>query len=193
MNEPKTVKVPGENEPTAYTPQEGYANNWDSTQYVPADQPTPRPGEMPWPQPGGTPATWREPSVPSAGGATMLLGPKTEPAFAWLVVVAAPPGSRQVGLPMPVSMTAPTTIGRVPGNTIVLQDSACSSQHAKIRYEAIEEGAQSFVIYDLASSNGLFVGSKEDYKDEKSRTYRKVLEDGDYLLIGESTLVFKKI
>ena len=90
-------------------------------------------------------------------------------------------------------MTAPTTVGRGGGNNIALQDAACSSSHAKIRYEANEEGEQLFVIYDMASSNGLFVGAKEDYKNETSRTYRRALADGDYLLIGETTLVFKKI
>ncbi len=196
MNESKTVKVSSDNEPTRYTPQ-GDAGGWDATQWIPADQPTPRPGEMPWPQSaapvGGTPATWRDQPAASSSNATMLLGPRPEPAFAWLVVVSAPPGNRQIGLPMPVSMTSATTIGRVNGNSIVLQDNACSGQHAKIRYETIEEGVQAFVIYDLASSNGLYVGAKENYKDESSRTYRRVLADGDYLLIGETTLVFKRI
>ena len=49
------------------------------------------------------------------------------------------------------------------------------------------------MIYDLASSNGLFVGAKETYKDAASRVHRHVLKDGDYILIGETTLVFKQV
>ncbi len=50
-----------------------------------------------------------------------------------------------------------------------------------------------FVLYDMGSRNGTFVGDKETHKDDESRTYRHVLQDGDYLLVGETTLVFKKL
>ncbi len=207
MSEQKTVKVDtgpfGSGQPNypggpgggSY----GGGSSWEETQYVSPDLPTPRPGEVQWPpQPTGPqePSTWRQQPSPAGGGAPTILiptGPKPEPAFAWLVMVSGTAGNRQLGLPLPVKSSGTTTIGRVPGNSVVVPDPACSSSHAKIRFEIDAEGKQSFVIYDLASSNGLYVGSKDSYKDESSRVYRHVLQDGNYLLIGETTLVFKQI
>ena len=56
-----------------------------------------------------------------------------------------------------------------------------------------ENGDQVYVLYDMASSNGTFAGAKESYKEDASRVYRHVLQDGDYVLIGETTLVFKRV
>jgi pSer/pThr/pTyr-binding forkhead associated (FHA) protein len=68
-----------------------------------------------------------------------------------------------------------------------------SAQHAKIRREPSEDDPDEhvLVLYDLASANGSFVGGKEDYRE--NQVYRHELDDGDYLLIGETTLVFKKV
>lgn len=204
MNEQKTVKVDtnpfASNQPDiGSSPRSGDygGSNWDKTQYMPSESPTPRPGESQWPpQPplSQEPSTWGKETTPSGGAPTMLIGaPKPEPAFAWLVIVSGPVNVQQIGIPLPVKNTGVTTIGRVPGNSIVISDPTCSSQHAKIRLETDPEGHQAFVIYDLASSNGLYIGTKDNYRDESSRVYRHVLRDGDYLLIGETTLVFKQI
>jgi pSer/pThr/pTyr-binding forkhead associated (FHA) protein len=120
-------------------------------------------------------------------------GPVAEPSFAWLVVVEGAGNNPLLGRPLSLKSSGTTTIGRVPGNDIVIADPACSSQHVRVRQEAGEEGKQIFVIYDLASANGLYIGAKADYKDDKSRAYRHVLKDGDYILIGETTLVFKQV
>ncbi len=120
-------------------------------------------------------------------------GPVAEPSYAWLVIVEGGGNSPLLGRPLPLKSGGTTTLGRVPGNDIIISDPACSSQHARVRQEAGEDGKQVFVIYDLASANGLYAGAEADYKDEKSRIYRHVLRDGDYILIGETTLVFKQV
>jgi len=120
-------------------------------------------------------------------------GPTAEPSYAWLVIVEGAGNTPLLGRPLSLKSSGTTTIGRVPGNDIIISDPACSSQHARVRQEAGEEGKQIFVIYDLASANGLYVGAKADYREDKSRVYRRVLSDGDYILIGETTLVFKQV
>ena len=115
------------------------------------------------------------------------------PSFAWLVMIESPDNNPLIGKALPLKIEGATTIGRVPGNDIVVPDRACSSQHARVRLELDERGNPAFVIHDLASSNGLFVGSKDNYRDDASRVYRRALADGDHILIGETTLVFKQV
>jgi len=86
-----------------------------------------------------------------------------------------------------------TVVGRAAGNQIVLADDTSSSQHFRIRVEAREGQEPAFMLYDMGSRNGTFVGSRTTYRDQESQTYRRELQDGDYLLVGETTLVFKKI
>jgi pSer/pThr/pTyr-binding forkhead associated (FHA) protein len=90
-------------------------------------------------------------------------------------------------------MQPETLIGRTAGQVILSGDSYVSAEHAKIRVEASEddEEKQVLVLYDLASANGTFAGAKDDYRD--NRVYRYELKDGDYILIGETTLVFKQV
>ena len=56
---------------------------------------------------------------------------------------------------IPVTQTL-ITIGRAPGNNIILQDHQVSRHHAKISYNA-----QRFAITDLASRNGTFVNGTQ--------------------------------
>ena len=56
---------------------------------------------------------------------------------------------------VPVTQTL-ITIGRAPGNNIILQDHQVSRHHAKISYNA-----QRFAITDLASRNGTFVNGTQ--------------------------------
>jgi hypothetical protein len=197
MNESKTVKVGsgqtgGESTVYGSASSGGGGGSWEETQYTPPDQPTPRPGQsQPWPPPSA-PAQWG-PEAPGGAQTIIMGGPKAQPSFAWLVMMPGPADSPLIGRPLSLKSNGTTTLGRVPGNDIALPDAACSGQHAKVRHETVDDGKQVFVIYDLASSNGLYVGNKENYKDEQSRVYRHVLHDGDYLLIGETTLVFKQV
>jgi pSer/pThr/pTyr-binding forkhead associated (FHA) protein len=121
----------------------------------------------------------------------MIIAERKKPVFAWLVVVDAG-DQNEIGA---VNTLQPdtTTLGRVAGNHIIIRDDTCSSQHARIRIEAKEGQDPAYVLYDMGSSNGTYIGSRETYKNESSRTYRHELQDGDYILIGETTLVFKKL
>jgi pSer/pThr/pTyr-binding forkhead associated (FHA) protein len=122
-----------------------------------------------------------------------MIGAEAAPTavFAWLVIVesSSPNEIGQVHSLHPDT----TSIGRVAGNQIVLSDDTCSAQHARVRVEAQEDADPEFVLYDMGSRNGTFVGDKDTYQDDESRTYRHVLQDGDYLLIGETTLAFKRL
>ena len=153
---------------------------------VPPYAPPPQPGLSP----GFSPPPVSPPPAASGGGATRVMGPPAaEPLLAWLAVVDGPGAQRgQV-----FSLQPETTVGRSTGQITLATDPYVSAQHAKIRQEPSEEDPdeQVIVLYDMASANGSFAGAKEDYRDQQ--IYRHVLEDGDYLLIGETTLVFKKV
>lgn len=198
----------------------GWEGESDDARTVAGDQQDQMPPTIPiddldadgWPQPttpgGGAEPTWpesptpgrgipipdiRQPDADQAAGApqTMLIGERPVPVFAWLAVMD---GSQQGKIHTLQPDT--TLIGREAGSNhvVMADDDACSAQHAKIRLEPTEdEEDEVFVLYDMASSNGTFVGTKQTYQDTESRTYRHELKDGDYILIGETTLVFKQI
>jgi pSer/pThr/pTyr-binding forkhead associated (FHA) protein len=115
--------------------------------------------------------------------------PVSTPVLAWLAVTEGPGGPRgQV-----YTLEEETVIGRKVGQILLSNDAYVSGQHAKIRLEPSEEDEekQVFVLYDLASANGTFAGDREAYRD--NRVYRHELEDGDFLLLGETALVFKQV
>src|SRR3989304_4447348 len=72
---------------------------------------------------------------------------------------------------------ASLTIGRTPGNDLVIDNLAVSGHHARLLVDQ-----DHFVVEDLNSLNGTFVNSQ--------RIRRIVLKDGDEILIGKHTLVF---
>lgn len=74
---------------------------------------------------------------------------------------------------------APTTIGRLDTNDIVIEDPMVSRLHAEIRPES-----GSFTVVDLGSTNGTFVGG------ERVSDHR--LEDGDTITVGETKLEFRR-
>jgi hypothetical protein len=135
------------------------------------------------------------PSQPQPAGGeqakTMIISERPTPTFAWLVIVKGP-DRNSIGEVFTLHPDT-TTIGRVPGNLIVLRDETVSAQHARIRREVKEGEEPVFALFDMGSRNGIFVGDKQTHKDEENRIYRHELQDGDYLLIGETSLVFKKI
>lgn len=74
-----------------------------------------------------------------------------------------------------------TTIGRDGQQCeIILDDTACSGQHARVK---LENGR--FILHDLASTNGTKVNNSE--------IVRHVLEDGDQIDIGKTTLTFMQL
>ncbi len=70
------------------------------------------------------------------------------------------------------------TIGRHADNTVVLDSQRASRHHARI-----EQTAGGFVLLDLGSDNGTWVGGQ--------RVTRRKLEDGDTIHIGGIRLLFK--
>lgn len=102
------------------------------------------------------------------------------PTFAWLVIIEGLHAGRIFHLHPDA-----TLIGRDPTCDIVLDDTAVSRQHAKIRVIEGENNQKIFVLHDLATENGTFVNDEEIVKHE--------LKDGDRILIGRTKLVFKQI
>ncbi|MFC2015787.1 FHA domain-containing protein [Chloroflexota bacterium] len=154
-------------------------------------QRTSPPGGVRPQEPGGPlgPAPYQVPDVPEGG--TMIISERPTPVFAWLVVVDGP-GKSEIGRVHTLKPDT-TTLGRVQGNDVVLHDETCSAQHARIRLEAQEDKESAHVLYDMGSRNGTYVGDKDNYREEDRKSYRHELVDGDYLLAGETTLVFKKL
>ena len=167
---------------------------WKSPQ-DPAARPSPPPYQAPQPapyqpaQPAYTPPGQQTPAGQDAQ--TMVVSARATPVFAWLVVVDCPDRG-SVGTVHSLHPDT-TTIGRVAGNGVVVPDETISAQHARIRRETKEGQEPIFALFDMGSRNGIFVGDKDNYKDEEQRVYRHELHDGDYLLMGETTLVFKSL
>ncbi len=70
------------------------------------------------------------------------------------------------------------TIGRLPDNTVQIDNLAVSGHHAKIYWET-----DHYVIEDNNSLNGTFINNR--------RISKQALQDGDAVLIGKHTLAFK--
>jgi predicted component of type VI protein secretion system len=79
-----------------------------------------------------------------------------------------------------VSQTAVVTVGRLPDNTIVIDNSAVSSHHVRIA----REGPQ-FVVQDLESTNGTFVNG--------DKITKRALRHGDTILVGKHKLFFDRM
>jgi hypothetical protein len=82
------------------------------------------------------------------------------------------------GRVFPLSVASATSMGRARANDIVLDDEAVSGQHARIRPE---DGR--FVLHDLGSTNGTKVNDR--------KISRHILQDGDVIRAGDSSLRFK--
>lgn len=70
-------------------------------------------------------------------------------------------------------------IGRAPGNDVVIDNLAVSGQHAKLLLDQ-----DHYVVEDMSSMNGTFLNNQ--------RIRRSLLKDGDEILIGKHTLVYKE-
>src|SRR4029434_3466945 len=73
--------------------------------------------------------------------------------------------------------TQPVTIGRMPDNSVVIDNPAVSGRHARVYREG-----NHFVLEDLKSTNGTFVNDKP--------VARYTLLEGDVVLVGKHTLLF---
>jgi pSer/pThr/pTyr-binding forkhead associated (FHA) protein len=72
------------------------------------------------------------------------------------------------------------TIGRLPDNTVTIDNPAVSNRHARV----IRDGEQ-FVIEDLSSTNGTFLNDV--------RVSKETLKTGDVVLIGKHRIVFEEL
>jgi pSer/pThr/pTyr-binding forkhead associated (FHA) protein len=70
------------------------------------------------------------------------------------------------------------TIGRLPDNLVHIDNPAVSGHHAKIQWET-----DHYVLEDNNSTNGTYVNNR--------RVMKANLNDGDQILIGKHTLVFR--
>ena len=182
----QTVNVP---------PEQGQGSGFARRGAAPYDTPTPPPHQRP-PSPFGPPGPppLGGPGYQASGPAqdhTMIIKERVPPVFAWLVVVDGPDRD-SIGKVHNLHPDT-TVVGRAASNEIVLADGTCSSQLFRIRVEAQEGQEPVFMLYDMGSRNGTFVGSRTTYRNSESQAYRQELHDGDYLLVGETTLVFKRI
>lgn len=71
------------------------------------------------------------------------------------------------------------TIGRLPDNSIVIDNPAVSGHHASLFRDGDD-----FIVEDLGSTNGTFVNEK--------RVSRRMLQDGDVLLVGKHQIAFER-
>lgn len=71
----------------------------------------------------------------------------------------------------------PVTIGRLPGNTVHIENLAVSGHHARIVREA-----EHWVLYDENSTNGIYVNGL--------KVTKAALESGDTILVGRHVLTF---
>ena len=71
----------------------------------------------------------------------------------------------------------PVTIGRLPDNSLVIDNPAVSGRHARVYREG-----NHYVLEDLKSTNGTFVNDKP--------IARHTLLEGDTVLVGKHTLLF---
>lgn len=93
-----------------------------------------------------------------------------------VLAITRGPGAGQV---FALSETSATSIGRSRANDIQVDDVSISGQHCRVRPE---EGR--FVVHDLRSTNGTLVNDK--------KVSRHVLEEGDVIAIGETSLQFRR-
>jgi len=129
---------------------------------------------------------------PGSSAPTMMMEPlhKHIP-LAWLAIVQGPGGPPGHTL----TLGEETVVGRTIGQLQLGGDPAVSSQHFKVRLENNEQDPEQwlFVLYDLASRNGTYVGDRQTCQADESRTYRRVLQDGNFIVAGETLLVFKQV
>lgn len=155
---------------------------------TPPTMPGPPPPPLPSPPPVRSVVP---PPAPAGGpGPTLVMGaPQPQIPLAWLGVVSGPGARRGCTF----VLLPETIIGRTAGDVLLSNDPTVSGQHAKVRLEPKEdgvEGEQVFVLYDLASANGTYAGTCVNYREDNSRTFRRELHDGDYILLGETVLTF---
>lgn len=104
-------------------------------------------------------------------------GIKSLPVVAWVVILNGAQKGEDFRL-----IEGKNSLGSAAASNIKLSDPAVSAEHASINYR---EGK--FVISDLDSTNGTFMN------DDSEPVARVVLQDGDVIRVGETSLKFKSL
>jgi len=146
-----------------------FANNENEAFGGVRPTPTPPHGLQPI-SPAQPPTPQSAPAITSPPTIRIKNGEENELPLAWIVILNGPNAGQTHRL------HKITDIGREKDhNDIVLEDRTISRQHARIRYE---KGA--YVLYDLASANGVFVNGEQ--------VRRRVLAHGDRIKVGQVML-----
>ncbi len=137
--------------------------------------PPPPPPPSPPSPPKGIGSITQKPPVPTADStAKVPIEPRPEPKKTFPQLLVMEEGK----VVQTITIDHPIQIGRSPANDIVLKDGKVSRQHAQIQLMG-----DKYVILDMESSNGTFVGGK--------KVTEKILQPKDEIRIGKAVLVFK--
>ena len=112
---------------------------------------------------------------PTSGGTVLIQRGAAKPKVLGMLVEKKDPAKR-----FDIDKPA-VTIGRAPGNHLVVDHATVSRQHATIKLEGEE-----YRVYDLGSANGTFV------KDQRVRD-PITLQDGEIVRFGEVEFIFKRV
>ncbi len=113
----------------------------------------------------------------SANIKTEVLHFEPEPIAQFVIDSGAQKGKR-------IDLYGAASIGRVPDNDIIIDDTAMSSYHARI-----EEENGRFTIIDLNSTNGIYISGAGQSRWKKETAYK--LHNGDRIKLGRTILQFK--
>jgi len=116
-----------------------------------------------------------EPVAPIASGKTVVIqrGPKLKVLG---MLVDKKQSSKRFDIDKPT-----VTLGRAPGNDVIVDNPTVSRQHAAIKLEGND-----FRLYDLGSANGTFVNDQ--------RVHEPItLQDGMTVRLGEVEFIFKRV
>lgn len=123
------------------------------------------------PSPAAPPLASAAQTVPSPAGPPPP-APAPQAPDAWLVQAGG------AGAPFPL-LKEITTIGREPGNDLVVESPAVSGRHAEIRRQG-----ERYILFDLDSANGTFVNGR--------LVKENMLKDGFVVRFGNVEFVFKR-
>lgn len=158
-------------------PEMGAAPTGAGTQLaapVPPSTPAATPFSPPPPFGAPPPPPKPAPAEPPPAGGTVIIQRGPKPKVLGMLVDRKQPSRRY-------DVDKTVTIGRAPGNTIVIDHPTVSRQHATIKLEGTD-----FRLYDLGSANGTFVGDK--------RLREPItLQDGMTIRFGEVEFTFKRV
>lgn len=151
---------------------------WSTQGAPPTTGPAPPPaGGTPFPASG---SPFPPASAPAGPQTVLLRQPTTPTVLAWLVIIKGPDTGHMFQL-----SPEPAVIGRDGACDIIVDDSAASRRHAKLRMVVGDDKLPHFLVHDLASGNGTLLNDEEMLKGE--------LRDGDTLTVGSTEMVFKQV